>query len=686
MLDLKQTSQKDSSRWMRLRVRLMGALFSLGLLGLLARAVSLQIFEREKLRELAEDQYVRQTELPARRGDIFDRRGVPLAQSVEVDSIWLDPSLAKDLPQVARRLSQKLGLGEEELRARLAKAKRFAWVKRRARPEEVVLAKELGIAGLGFAKEPRRFYPQRELAAQLIGFVGTDGRGLDGLELAFEDELSGQGSRVSSLRDARGRKLITEQLTEHLDQRGAQLSLTLDRHLQFLTEKALARAVEESRAAAGTAVVLEPRTGELLALANYPRFNPNTPEKSRPDWRRNRAALDTFEPGSTFKPFVVAAALEEQKVKPQDSFFCENGAWDLGRHTIHDTHPYGWLTVEKVLQVSSNICAAKVAQLLGRDALVAYYSRFGFGERAGLALPGEGKGLVPYPKAEVSLATEAFGQGLTATAVQVASAYAALANQGVLMRPYLVSRVVDPDGLVLLENRPTEVRRVVSPQTARAVLRMLEGVVEREGTAPRARLDGYRVAGKTGTAQKVDPVARGYSEKRIASFAGVVPAEDPRLVVLVVVDEPRTDVYGGLVAAPAFKEIAEAALPYLGVAASVASRPFSLDGLGMNGRAAEPRLPSERPEARSPASEAVQARVAPLEARDSVTERVGKGTVRVPDLSGEVGRTAVAKLLGAALEPHLEGTGRVVKQTPPPGTLVEQGERVTVQLAGGLPP
>ncbi|MHB8872667.1 MAG: peptidoglycan D,D-transpeptidase FtsI family protein, partial [Myxococcaceae bacterium] len=550
---------------MRFRVFLLGALFLLLLSGMFARAVHLQVVQQQWLRELAEDQYVRQTEIPARRGDIFDRRGTPLAQSVEVDSIWLDPSMSRDLKATARALSRVLGVDRDELHARLSKARRFAWVKRQARPDEVKAVTALQIEGLGLTKEPRRFYPQRELAAHLIGLVGTDGQGLDGLELAFDDMLTGQASQLPGFRDAKGRKLLTGGLEASVERQGAAVTLTIDRQLQYLAEKALSRAVVEAKATAGAVVVLDPKTGQLLALANYPRFNPNAPLGSATGALRNRAALDAFEPGSTFKAFVIAAALEERAIKADEAFFCENGAWKVGRHTIHDSHPYGWMGAAKILQVSSNIGAAKVAQVLGRDRLVDYYARYGFGERAGLALPGEGRGSVPYPKAEVALATEAFGQGLTATAVQLTAAYGALANGGVLMRPYVVSKVVDPDGLVLLDNQPVEVRRVVSQKIAHQVVAMLEGVVEKEGTAPRARMDAYRVAGKTGTAQKVDPVAKGYSDKRIASFIGMVPAEDPRLVILIVIDEPKTDVYGGLVAAPAFKEIAQAAMPYLGV-------------------------------------------------------------------------------------------------------------------------
>ncbi|ATB49751.1 penicillin-binding protein [Corallococcus macrosporus] len=659
---------EPNAKWLKLRVRLLFGLF-LMLLGVaFGRAVQLQVFEQEKLRGLAQDQYVRHIEIPARRGDIFDRRGTPLAQSVEVDSIWVDPSMLPDVKAASRALARALKLDPGELGARLARARRFAWVKRQAKPAEVAAVKALALPGLGFSKEPKRFYPQRELGAHVVGTVGMDGRGLEGLELAFQDELSGQTSSTSGFRDAKGRKLLVQGALDPLQRQGAAVTLTLDRHIQYVAEKSLSKAVEDAKAVAGMAVVLDPRTGELLAVANHPRFNPNTPESSSRAGMRNRAALDTFEPGSTLKAFVVAAALEEKAITADSLFFCENGAWRVGRHTINDTHSYGWLTPQGILQVSSNICMAKIAQALGREKFVKGYHAFGFAERTGLSLPGEGRGVLPYPKAEVSLATQSFGQGMTATAVQIAAAYGALANDGVLMRPYLVSKVVDPDGVVLLENRPTELRRVVSSKVARQVVGMLESVVVKGGTAPKAAMEDYRVAGKTGTAQKADPVARGYSDKRIASFVGVVPAESPRAVILVVVDEPKTDVYGGLVAAPAFKEIATAAMAHLAVPPSRTVAPEVAVA------AVSPAPAAAKPGAKAPGA----ARTA---LADAVTETPEPGTVRVPDLQGEVGREAVVKLLAAALEPQVLGSGRVVSQTPAAGSLVEKGARVTLELA-----
>lgn len=662
MKDLKSAGRRSASRWLRIRVVLLGAIFLTLLAAVLVRAVILQVFDRDRLRELAQDQYVRQIDIPARRGDIIDRRGVPLAQSVEVDSIWVDPTMLADARQSSRALARALHLDPEELRARFARARRFAWVKRQAKPDEVQAVKALGIAGIGFAKEPRRFYPHRELAAQVIGIAGTDGSGLDGLERAFDDQLAGQSSQLPGFRDAKGRKLLTQGAIYPPERQGASVTLTIDSQIQYFTEKALFRAVEDARALAGMAVVLDPRTGELLAIANHPPFNPNTPNEASAEGFRNRAALDAFEPGSTFKTFVIAAAIEEGAIKPDELFFCEEGRWDVGRHTIHDTHPHGWLSPGKILQVSSNIGASKVAQVLGRERLVQYYVRFGFGERMGLGLPGEARGSVPFPKSDISLATASFGQGISASAIQVAAAFGAIANGGVLMHPRLVAKVVDPDGVVLLEQRPAPVRRVISAATARQVTSMLESVVEKEGTAPKARMAEFRVAGKTGTAQKVDPVARGYSEKRIASFIGVLPAENPRAVILVVIDEPKTDVFGGHIAAPAFKEIASNLMAYLGVAPS------------------RPRAVAAASTAAAHSAERDETRVRPEPVASAVTEQVERGGVRVPDVQGWLGREAVAELLAAALKPQLSGSGRVVAQNPAAGAYVERGARVSIEL------
>lgn len=672
MRDLKnhQPSVEAPGKWMRVRVSIIGFAFVAVLCGIFARAVNLQVHQGQRLQGMAEDQYLRDLEIPARRGDIFDRRGTPLAQSVDVDSIWVDPSMLENTRDTAKKLAAILSVDQKELFERFGRGRRFAWVKRQVSQTELEKVKALNLPAFGFAKEPRRFYPQRELAAHVIGLVGTDARGLDGLELSFEDELSGDKARRASVRDAKGRKVLTNGVEDPLSRQGAAVTLTIDRQLQYATEKALLKAVDEAKAVAGMAVVLDPKTGEILALANAPRFNPNAPQGSSADSFRNRSVTDAFEPGSTFKAFVIARALDDKVITEQTTFNCENGNYAIGRNVVHDTHPHGVLDARGVLQVSSNICAAKIGQKLGRETLVDTYQRFGFGERAGLGLPGEAKGVVPFPRAEIALATQSFGQGLTASPLQVAAAFGALGNKGVLMKPYVVAKVVDADGLVLLDNKPTEVRRVVSAKTAASVVSMLESVVEKGGTAPKARMDAYRVAGKTGTAQKADPVAKGYSDKRFASFVGMVPAEDPRVVIAIFIDEPKTDVYGGLVAAPAFKEIAEVAMPHLAV-------PPSREVPTVEVAVAKKPEPAAKAE-KNPV-------VAAIERLDTVTEEPAEGSVRVPDLKGQPARAAVTQALTVALEPRLVGSGRVVAQTPAAGSLVEKGARITLELAGNLP-
>ena len=648
-----------SSKWMRLRVRLLGLLFVAGLGGILYRSMTLQLRENAKLTAYARDQYLREIEVPARRGDILDRRGTPLAQSVEVDSVWIDPTGLTSPKTELRALATVLHLDERELLQRVAKGRRFAWVKRQITPQELSKVQALGIPGLGYTKEPRRFYPQRELAAHVLGFVGTDDHGLEGLEKAFESELSGDTVKHGAIRDARGRKVMTDGFEDGTRRIGANLELTLDRQIQYATERVLDRAVRESQGVAGSAVVLDPKTGEVLAVANSPRYNPNNPSAAPTDAIRNRAITDAFEPGSTYKPFIVAGAVEAGLLNARDKFDCEHGSLRIGKHVIHDMSPNGILELRDVLRVSSNICMSKVAQVLGRERFQRIERKFGFGERTTLGLPQEARGVIPVPQADITLATNSFGQGLTASALQIAAAYGALANKGLRMRPYLVSRVVDADGQVLIQNAPQAVEQVISERTAKEMVAMLEGVVGPKGTGRRAAMTSYRVAGKTGTAQKADPVARGYSNKTIVSFAGFVPAEDPRAVIVVVIDEPKSDSTGGAVAAPAFRDIAQETMAYLGVS------------------------PSHVPQEAAPVAVAVRAPPLELAVASAVTsddDPPGEGNVRVPDVIGVAAREAVRHLLGATLMPQVRGSGFVMSQLPEPGAVVPKGATVSLVL------
>ncbi len=551
-------------RRIRIRIFVLGLLLFGSLGGLLARAVRLQLGEEKKLGRVAREQYQATVSLPGRRGDIRDRNGVALASSVQVDSIFADPRAILDLDEAVEGLAGALHLPARALRRRLAEKGRFVWVKRQVTAAEARAVEGLGLSGIGAVKESRRFYPERELAAQLLGFTGVDGEGLEGLERFYDQVLAGRSVLLPCVRDARGR-LIAEETATADDLEGAALDLTIDRALEYLAQQAIDRQVAESHAASGIAIVLEPATGALLALAVAPPFNPNSVRPSDRDALRDRAVTDAFEPGSTFKSFLAAALLQEKVATPATPLFAENGAWRIGRRTIHDHEPFGWLTLARVLQVSSNIGAAKFGLALGRIRLHDYLQAFGFGARTGIALPGEVRGTVASLRSDISVATASFGQGVTATPLQIVTAFGALANGGTLMRPYVVERIVEPDGRsVTTEPRP--IRSVVSRAVARTVTKMLEAVVEKGGTAPAAAVPGYLVAGKTGTAQKADPLTGGYSaDKRFASFVGYLPAQAPRFVIGVFVDEPKGKIYGGEVAAPVFREIAEGALRQMGV-------------------------------------------------------------------------------------------------------------------------
>ncbi len=688
MVTMRQTTSASMDprqvRWIRLRVLMLGLAFAPMLCLLAWRAANLQVTERQRLESLARDQYLRQVTLPGKRGAIHDRRGGALAATVEVDSIYIDPSELPEPEQAAQKLAKVLKLDAGKLAKSFSGGRQFAWIKRRVTPQEVEAVKKLGLPGIAFAKEPRRFYPQRELASHVLGFAGVDGEGLEGVERAFDHLLKGRPQPLAGLRDARGRALLVDGVVPAQELEGSSVTLTIDRAIQYQAEKTLAAAVEKAQASSGIAVVLDPLTGEILALANVPTFNPNDPSRAKRPAMRNRALTDQFEPGSTMKIFTIAAALEEKAVKPTETFFAEKGRYKIGRHTIHDHGSYEWIDVGKVMQVSSNIGTAKIAEKLGKEKLAAYHRAFGFGERPGTGLHGEARGMLPFPRGGIELATQSFGQGLATSALQIASAAGAVANGGVLMRPLLVSKVVDPTGAVVYERGPEKLRQVISQKTAAEVLSMMQRVVQKDGTAPLARMDDYLVAGKTGTAQKPDP-GGGYSaDKRTASFIGVVPADRPRLVILVVIDEPKTDVYGGIVAAPAFKEIAQFALAHLGVPPSAGAKPvFAAQ------KQDEPDFSANRARMLGAfaAAAARASEVAPaLPEGDLIVEpREGDPRVTVvPDVHGMSARAAVKTLAAAYLEPSLDGSGKAVRQNPPPGSAVQRGSRVAVKLESRL--
>jgi len=668
----------DGASWVRVRATILGVLLGIGLAVVLGRAIHLQVVQQDRLRTLARDQYLRTVELAPHRGEILDRAGGTLASSVEVESIFLDPGLLPKEPEArhaeVERIGLAAGLSRERIRALSSRAaqagRRFAWVRRKVSATTAAKVRALGSQGVGFVKEARRFYPQKELASQVLGFVGADGHGLEGLERSLDEELRGQSARVAGLRDAKGNALFAETSVPLAERTGASVTLTLDRTIQYAAEKALAKAVEQAAASSGSAVVLDVDTGEVLALASVPTFNPNlVPGRDERRAVRNRAVTDAFEPGSSMKVFLLAGALEHGKIRKDQAFDCENGRWRIGRHVIHDSHPYKMLRPPDILRVSSNVCSGKVAQAMGAEVVAKAYRDFGFGARTGIELPAESPGLVGKIQGEIGLVTASFGQGpVMASTLQIAAGIAAVANGGTLMRPWIVRSVVEPDGTALHQGGPHAVRRVISEATAREIGRWMERVVADDGTARKAAIDGYRVAGKTGTAQKVDPATGRYGKGRLASFAGFVPADAPKLSIVVMIDEPSVgSVYGGQIAAPAFKEIAEGALAALGIAPS---QPIVAKEKAGPSKTAS--APAKRQEA--PAPEAVEGWVA---------EATGDGDdrVAVPDVRGLFARAALRRLSESALVPGIEGSGKVVGQVPPAGSIVERGSRVTLSLA-----
>ena len=623
------------------------------------RAFQLQVLQGDKLMRLGQRQHLKEWIVLPKRGALIDRAGEPLALSMESQSVYIRPHRIQEADKVSQRLAEILSLGRAEVRQKIASEKPFVWIKRQVSSPEAEKIQALNLDGIGMYYEPNRHYPQGQLAGQLIGFVGRDSEGLEGLELKYNDYIRGETGSSVTERDALGRRVLVEGIGGLQIPPGSDIHLTLDTSIQHVAEKELEASVLKYRAKAGVALVVEPRTGEVLALANYPSFDPNNYAKLTAEQRRNRAVTDSFEPGSTFKTILAAAALEEEIVGKEDLFYCEMGKYPFAGKIIHDTHPHGWLSFAKILQVSSNIGFTKIAEKVKRERYFKYIEKFGFGKVTGIDVPGEAPGLVRKVEgwAAIDLATHAFGQGISTTPLQMVMAYAAIANGGFLMRPYVTRRVVSPQGEVLLDNQPHVVRRVISEKNSKMLASMLRDVTNEGGTGTMANIEGFEVAGKTGTAQKADTVHGGYSKKRVASFVGFVPANDPRLVALVLIDEPEAQVYGGVVAAPAFRNIAQGALRRLAVAPEKAT-PVSTTAKQMD--STTPRQ-VKRSEANVPAHIDADA---------------------VPSFIGLSFREALEKAQRLNVKIRLQGNGYVIKQAPTAGGRWSQEQTLVLNLQG----
>jgi cell division protein FtsI (penicillin-binding protein 3) len=546
-------------------------MFLLCLVALVARAVNLQIVDTEFLQDQGEARYLREVVVPTRRGNILDRNGEPLAVSTPVDSVWVNPQLLLQSPEDIEPLAQVLGVDADEIERRLTQrsAREFVWLRRRLHPDVAAQVNSLKLHGVFLQKEYRRFYPAGEVTSHVIGFTNIDDVGQEGLELAYNDWLQGKPGLKRIIRDRLGRTVENVEMVRESEP-GHDLSLTIDRRLQYLAYRELKRTVLKHGARSGSVVLLDVKTGEVLAMVNQPSYNPNNASMDS-EGLRNRAITDVFEPGSVMKPFVVASALETGRWTPDTPIDTTPGWINVSGHTIKDTHNYGPIDITRLITKSSNVGATKVALDLAPEHMWDTYDRFGFGDVTGTGFPGESAGVLRNYRRwrRVEQATLSYGYGISVTALQLAEAFAALADEGRLRRPSLVMGATNPPASIL------------DPVIARQVAVMLETVTGPEGTGKKARVDNYRVSGKTGTSRKAS--ASGYASRYIASFAGFAPSSDPRVVGIVVVNDPSNgEYYGGSVAGPLFSAVMTGTLRLLNIP------PDNFEG--MVAHAAEPEL------------------------------------------------------------------------------------------------
>ncbi|EKD22175.1 MAG: hypothetical protein ACD_87C00126G0003 [uncultured bacterium] len=656
-----------SQKWLKFRIATLLAFFLVLFIALGSRAFQLQILSSKALKTLAVEQHTQTLQLQPDRGIVFDRNGEKLAATILVDSVCADPSKISDLGETAANLASILHMDKKTIQKKLSSVKNFSWITRRIAPEQAARVSELGIEGIFIVKEPKRFYPSGELAGHLIGFVGSDAVGLEGLELKYDKQLRGTPEKLLWTRDAKGKKLYPRvQRPASATGENYNLILTIDSRIQHLVESHLKAAVKAKGAKGGFAIVMDPRTGEILAMANEMGFDPNTFSTINPATGKNKAITDCFDPGSTFKPFLAAAALEEGVVKETDMFNCENGAYKIADRVIHEAQRkrHGALSFHDILKYSSNIGSVKVAEKLGKEAFYEYIRKFGFGAKTGIDLPGEVSGLLrPVEKwTRVDASTIAFGQGISVTAIQLITALSAIANKGVLMKPFVVRGLMDRKGKLIQTYHPTVVRRVISPETAKTLTTILTDVVgAKDGTGKHARIVNIAVAGKTGTSQKFDFSRHVYSSERVkTSFIGFFPAEDPQLSILVILDEPQRDKWGGVAAAPVFREIGEQLLTRFRT--NIRDNPIQ-----------EEANPGVKVKVNLASASAPLAVDKTMEADDSL----------IPDFRGMTIREVLKKSKEKGLEARVIGSGWATTQRPAAGLPVPKDRLCTVTFSMG---
>lgn len=633
------------------------------------RAASLQFVPNERLKALRERQFRTVVTLQARRGAITDREGRELALSTTAYSLYADPKIIDNRKLAARRLAKELGQSVNAVYAKIRDPqKRFVWIERMITPETAERVKALDIRGLSLVNEWRRVYPNESILAHTLGFLGIEGQALEGLELQYDQMLRGNQKKVVVRRDARGRPLVADGMLFQQNPDGSDLKLTVDSEIQYMLESELVSAVREFEADSAVGIVLDAQTSAIRAMATVPTFDANLAMKTSAESRRNRALTDAFEPGSTMKTFVIAAALRDKKLAPNTKYFCENGRFQVADRVIREAdsqHSFGWLTASEILAHSSNIGTTKIAFQLGAEPLRQALADFGFGTRLGVDLPGEAKGQVlPLPWRTHLLANISFGHGISATPLQVANAYAAIANGGMLNAPFIVQSVRDSETGSIDETLVKPIRRVLTPEQASQMRLMLSAVTTEGGTGTNAKVNGFIVGGKTGTAQKVNPKGRGYLKGGyISSFAGFIPSSDPRFVIYIAVDMPRKAYYGAQVAAPIFAKIASYAARKEGLA------PMQLSGRNLVRKDGPLRKP-----ATEPTTEDLTL------ATDLIAAKDARPVDSVPDLSRLTVREVLRRVNGRDVKVKLVGQGTVSETVPAAGAPLPSDREVLVIL------
>ncbi|HEX5704710.1 MAG TPA: penicillin-binding protein [Pyrinomonadaceae bacterium] len=652
------------------------------------RLVQLQITRHNELSTRAKNQQLGTVETSPTRGLLLDRQGRELARSVDTESFYADPREIQNVKETARKISEVTELNKDDLIAKISAAKesnkKFIWLIRRLDLQKASKLDAMALDGVYSRKEPKRYYPNSTLASHVLGFVGTDEIGLSGVEQVYNEKIRGEGGKVYMERDgSKERRVFDSYEVQPLP--GQTVVLTIDQTIQFRTEQVLLAAVQRARAKSGTAIVMDPHTGEILALANAPTFDPNQPGKDAPEVRANWALQNIYEPGSTFKVVPYSAALEKGLVTPEDKINCQMGEITIAGRLIHDHKPFGVLTVSDALAQSSNVGAIKLALLAGNESMYDYSRRLGFGSRTGIDLPGESAGILrPLSRWQPSsIGSIAMGQEIGVTPLQMAVAYSVIANGGNWVRPHVVRETRAPDGSVLARVEP-EKRPALKAETVEKLRSMMEGVTLR-GTAKLAQVEGYTAAGKTGTAQKIDPKTRAYSStKFIGSFVGFAPVNNPAVVIIVVIDEPQGAYHGGDVAAPVFREIAEQILPELNVTPDVETK-------GGGELIAEARKPSPQEVQQAIENQQVREATLPQVAAKSFSGRRSEIVLAVasqraplmPDLRGQSVRDVWRTCAQLGLKLEAKGAGRALRHFPAAGAEVSSGQTVRVEFGHG---